>query len=385
MRLFIIFLSVTNAFIIIYGPQPILPLFMKEFGVSMSTASLSISLTIIGIVFSSLFLATFSDKWDRKKVVLISNVILIIPSAALIFTHSFFWLLVFRFFQGTLITGVTTVLMTYASEEFPKKNKGMVLATYVSATLLGGLLGRVLCGFMTEHFNGEAFFLITTIMTTLISLLIYFCLSESKKQVKTGKQNFMDHFKNLPLLSTFFIGFSHFFSFVGFFNYLPFYASQDPFNYSVTQTSLLYLTYIWGIMSSLITGMVSNRFGRRGTIAFGHLVGASGILITLIPSPYTLIIGASILVLGQFCSQSSVTAYITDVVSHSKGAATSLYQCFFYLGGSLGAWLPGILWRHFDWSGVVFSSVSFIFLALCSNYFLGGKRSSASFQHKMHV
>ncbi|WP_445505545.1 MFS transporter [Niallia sp. 03091] len=385
MRLFIIFLSVTNAFIIIYGPQPILPLFMKEFGVSMSTASLSISLTIIGIVFSSLFLAAFSDKWDRKKVVLISNILLIIPNAALIFTHSFFWLLVFRFFQGTLITGVTTILMTYASEEFPKKNKGMVLATYVSATLLGGLLGRVLCGFMTEHFNWESFFFITTIMTTLISLLIYFCLSDSTNQVKTGKQNFMDHFKNLPLLSTFFIGFSHFFSFVGLFNYLPFYASQDPFNYSVTQTSLLYLTYIWGIASSLITGMVSNRFGRRGTIAFGHLVGASGILITLIPSPYTLIIGASILVLGQFCSQSSVTAYITDVVSHSKGAATSLYQCFFYLGGSLGAWLPGILWRHFDWSGVVFSSVSFILLALCSNYFLGGKRSSAPLQHKVHI
>ncbi|WP_237690597.1 MFS transporter [Paenibacillus caui] len=111
MRLLIIFLSVTNAFIIIYGPQPILPLFMREFAISMSMASLSISLTIFGIVLSSIFLAIFSDKWDRKKVILVSNLLLIIPSLALFFTHSFGWLLVLRFFQGTLITGVTTILM----------------------------------------------------------------------------------------------------------------------------------------------------------------------------------------------------------------------------------------------------------------------------------
>ncbi|AKG34349.1 MFS transporter [Paenibacillus durus] len=385
MRLLIIFLSVTNAFIIIYGPQPILPLFMREFGISISTASLSISLTILGIVFSSLFLAVFSDKWDRKKVILFSNLLLTIPSLALFFTHSFSWLLVFRFVQGTLITGVTTILMTYAAEEFPVKKKGMVLATYVSATLAGGLLGRVLCGLITEHFNWELFFLITTVMTTLVSLLIYFFLSESTGQVKSGKQNFTDHFKNLPLLSIFFIGFSHFFAFVGFFNYLPFYASQAPFNYSVTQTSLLYLTYIWGIVSSLITGMVSSRFGRRATIATGHLVGATGILVTLIPSPYTLILGASILTLGQFCSQSSATAYITDVVTHSKGAATSLYQCFFYLGGSLGAWIPGILWRHFHWSGIVVTTVGFILLALSSNYFLGGKRNRVAQSKRVAV
>ncbi|WP_237690596.1 MFS transporter [Paenibacillus caui] len=222
-------------------------------------------------------------------------------------------------------------------------------------------------------------------MTTLVSLLIYFFISESTGQVKSGKQNFTAHFKNLPLLSTFFIGFSHFFAFVGFFNYLPFYASGPPFHYTVTQTSLLYLTYIWGIVSSLITGMVSGRFGRRGTMAVGHLVGASGILVTLIPSPYTLIIGASILTLGQFCFQSSATAYITDVVTHSKGAATSLYQCFFYLGGSLGAWIPGILCRHFNWSGVVISTVGFILLALSSNYFLGGKRNHPVRSNQVHV
>lgn len=385
MRLLIIFLSVTNAFIIIYGPQPILPLLMREFGISMSMASLSISLTIFGIVLSSLFLAVYSDKWDRKPVILISNLLLIIPSLALSFTHSFSWLLVLRFFQGTLITGVTTILMTYAAEEFPKKQKGMVLATYVSATLAGGLLGRVLCGFITEHFTWESFFFVTTVMTTLVSLLIYFFLEESTQQVKTGKQNFLAHFKNLPLLSTFFIGFSHFFAFVGFFNYLPFYASGAPFHYSVAQTSLLYLTYIWGIVSSIITGMVSNRFGRRGTIAVGHLVGATGILITLIPSPYTLIIGASILTLGQFCSQSSATAYITDFVTHSKGSATSLYQCFFYLGGSLGAWIPGILWKHFNWSGVVVTTVGFILLALSSNYFLGGKRNHSVRSIRVHA
>ncbi|RQW11224.1 MFS transporter [Paenibacillus rhizophilus] len=123
---------------------------------------------------------------------------------------------------------------------------------------------------------------------------------------------------------------------------MPFYASQAPFHYSVTQTSLLYLTYIWGIVSSLITGTVSNRFGRRATIAVGHLVGATGILVTLIPSPYTLILGASILTLGQFCSQSSATAYITDVVTHSKGRPLPCTSVSFIWGEPRGvdSWNP---------------------------------------------
>ncbi|AHV96934.1 alpha/beta fold hydrolase [Paenibacillus sabinae] len=51
--------------------------------------------------------------------------------------------------------GLPCPKMFMYGEEFPIKKKGMVLATYVSATLAGGLLGRVLCGFITEHFNWE--------------------------------------------------------------------------------------------------------------------------------------------------------------------------------------------------------------------------------------
>lgn len=105
-------------------------------------------------------------------------------------------------------------------------------------------------------------------------------------------------------------------------------------------------------------------------MAAGHVIGAMGILLTLWPSVPSLLIGSSLLTLGNFASQSAATAYVTDVALESRGAATSLYLFFFYVGGSLGAWLPGFLWNDFGWRGLVVITVSMLVLALLSNILL---------------
>ncbi|UOF89321.1 MFS transporter [Fodinisporobacter ferrooxydans] len=375
-RLLVIFLATTNVFILLYAPQPLLPLFSKEFHVSISMASLSISLTIIMLAIASLLLSPVLDRWGRKQVVLLSSALLIVPSVMLSFTHTFAWVLVWRTLYGLFIPGVTAILVAYTSEEFPKEKRGRVVGTYVSATVMGGLLGRVIAGPIADAYSWQAVFAVIAGFSTLVCLFVWLFLPKSRHQTKSDPKSFGTHMKNPALLGTFFIGFSQFFAFIAFFTYLPFYASKE-LNLNIVQISLLYITYLFGVFSAPAAGFLSDRIGRRSTMAIGHIIGALGIFVTLIPSITCLVLGASLLTLGNFASQSATTAYVTDIAKHSRGAASSLYLVFFYTGGSLGAWIPGVIWRSYAWHGLVTVSIGTILFALLSNFILAGKTLEA--------
>lgn len=372
-RILMIFLATTNIFVLLYAPQPLLPIFAKQFGISIATSSLLISATIITLAASSFLLAPWFDRWKRKQVVLICSALLIFPSLMLTITDSFAWALFWRAVYGLFIPGVTAVIVAYSSEEFPTEKRGRVLGIYVSATVMGGLLGRVIAGPIAEAYSWHAVFVIVAAFSAVVCLLVWWCLPPSGNQTAKDAHGFAAHFRNKALLGTFFIGFSQFFAFIGFFTYLPFYASKAPFHLSVTQISMLYGTYLFGVFSAPAAGFLSDRIGRRSTMAIGHLIGATGILITLLPSLASLLVGASLLALGNFASQSATTAYVTDISESSRGAASSLYLVFFYFGGSLGAYVPGLLWNKFAWNGLVALTVFTILVALVCNFALAGR------------
>jgi MFS transporter, YNFM family, putative membrane transport protein len=373
LRLFIIFVATANAFIVLYAPQPLLPLWTQEFNISIATASLAISITIISLAMSSFVFAQLLDQWDRKKVILFASILLIFPSMMIYISESFSSILFWRCMYGLIIPGILAVMMAYVSEEFPLNQRGRVMGVYVSANVAGGLLGRVISGPIADTFSWRTVFSIIAVYSMVVAFLVWKYLPKPNYQRERQKQSFGIHFKNPALIGTFTIGFSQFFAFISFFTYIPFYVAQPPFHLSNTQISLLYATYAFGIFSAPIAGMISDKIGRRWTMSMGHILGGIGIFITLWPTIPALVVGSSLLTLGNFASQSATTAYVTDMAADSRGAATSLYLVFFYLGGSLGGWIPGLLWENYGWHGVVFLTIGTIILALLSNLFLAGR------------
>lgn len=372
-RKVILFLTAANVFVILYAPQPLLPLLANHFHVSDSTTGLVVSATIFTLALCSMAIAPFSDRWDRKKVVLISTAGLIIPSAALFFVHSFAALLIWRLIQGFFVPGVIAILPAYLSEEFSAEARGKILGAYVSATVVGGFLGRLIAGPIAEQDSWNAVFGVIALFSTVVALLAWRFLPQSTNQSKRERGGFLKHLKNPALLGTFFIGFMQFFAFIGFFTFLSFYATRAPFNLSLTHVSYLYATFLFGVVSAVLAGKISDRIGRRSTMASGHVLGLIGVLLTLWPTLPTLIVGASLLAFGHFAAQSAATAYVTDLAKTSRGAATSVYQFTYYIGGSVGAWIPGLLWRTNGWTGVVFCLTSALLSALLLNALLAGR------------
>ncbi|MBM7713420.1 MFS transporter [Siminovitchia sp. FSL H7-0308] len=376
MRLLVLFLATANAFILLYAPQPLLPIWKNEFQLSISAVSHTISITIITLAITSFMLASKFDLYNRKKIILLASIALIIPSAMIAVSDSFTTILFWRFAYGLFIPGVTAVMMAYASEEFPAKHRGKIMGIYVSANVGGGLLGRVISGPIADLFSWKAVFGCMAALSAVVAFLVWIYLPNPKNQTKKNNDSALIHFKNPTLVGTFAIGFAQFFAFISFFTYIPFYVSGAPFHLTVTEVSLLYLTYAFGLLSAPISGYISDKIGRRWTMANGHIIAVIGILLTLFGTLPTIIIGASLLAFGNFASQSATTAFVTDIATTSRGAATSLYLFFFYLGGSLGSWIPGIIWDEFAWNGVVLSTTGTICIALMINASLTKKSSS---------
>ena len=82
-------------------------------------------------------------------------------------------------------------------------------------------------------------------------------------------------------------------------------------------------------------------------------LGACGMLLTLIPNLGLVVAGLAVCCSGMFVAQAAATSYIGLAANQGKALAVGLYVTCYYVGGSVGAELPGILWRFGGWPACV--------------------------------
>src|SRR5699024_12690994 len=79
-----------------YAVQPLLPVFVETFGVSVSTSSLSLSMTSAGLIVGLLIFGFLSDRLGRTWFLWLSLIGTIIPFLIIPLWDSFVWLMILR-------------------------------------------------------------------------------------------------------------------------------------------------------------------------------------------------------------------------------------------------------------------------------------------------
>ena len=161
------------------------------------------------------------------------------------------------------------------------------------------------------------------------------------------------HLRNPRLVGGFLIGGSVFFGFIGIFTYLPYYLTAPPFRLSTGSISAVYLVYGAGVLTSIVVGNLSGRFGRRALMATGFLIAAGAAALSLVPVLPVVILSLVVLCVGMFFVQGTAPAFVNATARDAKGGAGALYTTFYYVGATLGSVLPGYAWQAFGWPGVV--------------------------------
>lgn len=353
-----LFLVGFGAFLNLYAPQPLLPLFRQLFHASELKASLTVSASVLAVALTAPLTGLIADLLGRKRVILAAMVGLALTTAVAATATTLAGLIGWRFLQGVFVPGILAVAMAYISEESATDAVASTMATYVTGSVVGGFAGRLLSGLIAASWGWRAGFLLLGVATLLSALGTAWLLPPGTKFVRqrtaaASLQALGRHLRNPQLLATYAVGFNVLLTIVATFTYVNFYLADRPFRLGPTALSSIFAVYLIGAAITPGAGRIIDRIGYRRALIAAVGVSGAGVLLTLIRLLPVIISGLALLASGVFACQAAALSQVGRATGHARSSAAGLYLALYYLGGAVGSVLPGLVWPYLGWPGCV--------------------------------
>jgi len=363
---FIVFALVSTSFTNIYVTQPVLPVLQSEFSADMVLVSFSVSAVILGIAISNLPFGFLADRFPIHPIIFTGGVLVAVGGLVCAVTKDLWVLIGARFLQGIFIPALTTCLAAYLAKTLPVARINVVMGSYVSATVLGGLCGRLLGGWIHPPLHWRYAFVSTSALTLMATFIAVRGLPRAS--IETGQQHysigFLELIKRWDLLRIYLCATGSFAIFSSVFNYLPYRLTARPFGLSTEMTTLLYLVYVVGIFIGPTVGQISNRFGSGNTLLAGSAVLGGALSLILLPSITAVILGLLGTCAGFFTIHAAAVGSLNRKLSSGQGRANALYVMFYYMGGWLGITGSGFVYKQGGWSALIYISILLLIIPL---------------------
>src|SRR5262245_15324251 len=345
-------------FLTLYSPQALLPVLSREFGVGAAAISTVMTASTLAIALTAPFTGAAADVLGRKRVIAAATLAVVIPMAGAAFATDVQALIAWRFLQGLLLPPIFAVTVAYIGDEWPPADVAAVAGVYMAGSSLGGFAGRFVTGVLGDLAGWRAAFLTLAGLSLLGAILVALLLPKEKSFVRSeglgaAAWQMLRHLRNPQLLATYAIGFGTLFNFIAVFTYVSFHLAAPPYNFSSTLLGAIFVTYLVGTVVSPMTGWMMSGLGRRRLILVVIAAWALGVVLMLW-APLTAIITGLVLcaACGMLC-QTIATGYVTTIAKEGRSSAVGLYVTSFYVGGSMGAFLPGLAWNSGGWPACV--------------------------------
>jgi len=363
---FIVFALVSAAFTNIYVTQPILPVLQSEFSADMVLVSFSVSAVIFGIAVSNLPFGFLADRWPIQPIIMTGGVLVAAGGLVCALTNDLWVLIGARFLQGVFIPPLTTCIAAYLAKTLPVARLNVVMGSYVSATVLGGLCGRLIGGWIHSPLHWRFAFVSASTLTLMATFIAVRGLPRASRETARPYNaiGFIELLIRWDLLRTYLCAAGSFAIFSSVFNYLPYRLGAAPFGFSTEMTTLLYLVYVVGIFIGPTAGRISNRFGSGNTLLIGSFVLGGALALILLPSLTAVTLGLLGICAGFFTIHAAAVGSLNRKLSSGQGRANAIYVLFYYLGGWLGITGSGFAYKQGGWSTLIYISMLLLIIPL---------------------
>jgi YNFM family putative membrane transporter len=362
----LVFSLVVAAFANIYITQPVLPVIAREFRVGATEASLTVAAVIFGIALATLPFGQLADRYPPRPLIVTGGVAVSIAGLVCAWTHNFAVLVVARFIQGLFLPALTTCLAAYLANNLPVARLNVVMGSYVSATVVGGLGGRLLGGWIHPPLHWRYAFVSASALLLAAAFAAARGLPHvNRRPTRHAKEvGFRQLLSSWRIVRIYGVAFGAFWVFSVTFNYLPFYLSAPPIGAPTHVITLLYLAYLAGVAIGPYAGRIANRIGSGATMALGAATFAAALAVTLVPSLPIILLGLMGVCAGFFAMHAAAAGALNSRLSASRGRGNALYVLFYYVGGSIGITAGGYAYRFGGWHAVVFAGMVMLLLPL---------------------
>jgi predicted MFS family arabinose efflux permease len=357
-------------FLNLYSPQALLPELSREFGATAAEISAIMTASTLAVALTAPVTGAIADVFGRKRVIALALFAVSVPTVMLTLAHDVHTIAVWRFVQGLFLPGIFAVTVAYIGDEWPPNEVAGVTGLYVTGSSIGGFAGRMVPGALADLVGWREAFLVLAAMTLVAAVAILVMLPRERRFVRSeglaaSAAQMLRHLRNPQLIATFAVGFGTLFNFIATFTYVSFHLAAPPYNFSSTWLGALFFTYLGGTAISPWTGRLIARYGRRNLVLRVIAVWILGALLLLAPGLPLIIAGLVVCATAGMLCQSVSTGYIAVSAKQGRSSAVGLYVTCFYVGGSVGAFLPGVTWVSLGWPGAVGMAIAMQVIMAC--------------------
>ena len=315
---------------------PALPVIKQKFYVTNDVAQLTLSLSMLAIAIGTLVYGPLSDKFGRKRVMLVGIVITIFGSIVCFVADSIMLLISGRFIQAFggavgLVLARAIVRDVYGPEEAAR-----VIATLVMVMVVLPMMSPALGGELMQRFGFESVFIVIAFASAIAFVFLFLWLPETlaKPVPFEGVKSMLMTFSKL-FASRVFCGYAFCVPFVSvvFFSFIS--AAPEIMVSVLKRPPTEYGYYFIMIPAGFMTGnYVARHYGRTisidNMIAIGASIGVFGIVLALLlqtlgmSSPVALFLPIALAVFGNGITLPNAQAAAINEFPEYAGTASGL-------------------------------------------------------------
>ena len=161
----------------------VVPELAKEFGVSVTVAMGSLTLTLLVRLLGGVVAGMLADRWGRKLPLMLSLIWFAVFNGLVALAPSFTWVLIFRTLFGFGMGAEWTAGSTLAMENWPARSRGIASGILQGSWAIGFLLAALASAVVVPAWGWRALFLIA-VAPALLALPIRLWVPESQEWLR---------------------------------------------------------------------------------------------------------------------------------------------------------------------------------------------------------
>src|SRR5437763_3606859 len=220
LRSLIIGLTAFLTVVDLFATQAILPSLARHYDVTPAAMGFAVNASTMGMAVAGLVVGIFSPQIDRRLGILLSLVLLAVPTTLLAVAPNLTVFTMLRIAQGLCMASAFALTLAYLGEQCSSMDAGGAFAAYITGNVASNLIGRLVSAALVDTLGLASNFYIFALLNLAGAALVYFTIQRVKPMhaMPTARSPFaatIGHWRDPALRSAVAIGFCMLFPFIG--------------------------------------------------------------------------------------------------------------------------------------------------------------------------
>ena len=339
-------------FAVLYAPQPILPVLAAHFGTTVPHAATLITWSLIPMSVGPVFVGVLMQTVAPRRLLALSALGLGLSEIVFYQVDAFAALQAVRFVQGVLVAVLVPATMTYIALTAERMRE--LMAGFVAASVLGGLIGRITAGYVADLFDWRLSFLGLGVVLVVMAVPAFWLSPERvPSHLKIRLERLVRLLRDAFYVRAYAIVFAGFFAYMALLNFIPFRLGEAN-RMGSGDIALSYSGFLLAVGVSLLSPWITRRVGGElRTVLLGLGLTALAVGLAWSGSVAGIIAAVAAASCGFFLLHSVLAGYVNARAGAESATANGLYVGIYYLGGVIGSYAPGLVYVYLGWPAFV--------------------------------